>query len=133
MTIPRVVLGLTGAAFIGFGIAFTFWPGSMAAVVEIGLPTPTARVDFAATYGGFELGVGTFLLIAVLRPAWTEAGLWAGMLALGGFAVVRCGSLLAGTTAVRPAIYVALGLELAGMLLNLWGLRMLRPLGRPPA
>lgn len=126
MNVPRVVLALTGAAFIGFGVAFTFWPGSMAAMVEIGLPTPTARVDFAATYGGFELGVGTFLLIAVFRPLWTEAGLWAGMLALGGFAAVRLGSLLAGAAAVRPAIYVALGLELAGMGLNLWALRILR-------
>lgn len=133
MTVPRVVLALTGAAFFGFGIAFTFWPGSMAALVDIGLPTPTARVDFAATYGGFELGVGAFLLLAVFHPVWTEAGLSSGMLALGGFAAVRLGSLFAGAAPVRPAIYVALGLELVGIGLNLWALRMLRRGIRPPA
>jgi uncharacterized protein DUF4345 len=132
MTAPRVVLALTAVAFIGFGVAFTFWPGFMAALVEIGLLTPTARVDFAATYGGFELGFGTFLLIALFRP-WLEAGLSAGMLALGGFAAVRLGSLVAGNAAVRPAIYVALGLEVVGMLLNLWGLRILRRRARPTA
>ncbi|HEU4681005.1 MAG TPA: DUF4345 family protein [Gemmatimonadales bacterium] len=126
MTLPRAVVGFTAAAFIGFGIAFTFWPGPLAAVVDIGLPTATARVDLAATYGGFELGFGAFLLLALFRPAWTEAGLWAGMLALGGFAAVRLGSLVLSTAPVRSAIYLALGLEVIGMLLNLWGLSRLR-------
>lgn len=127
MSLPRVILGFTGAAFIGFGIAFAFWPVPMAAVVEISLPSATAKVDLAATYGGFELGFGTFLLVALFRPAWIEAGLWAGMLALGGFAAVRLGSLVASNGPVLPAIYIALGLELLGMLLNLWALRRLRP------
>jgi hypothetical protein len=130
MTLPRVVLALTGLAFMGFGLAFTFWPGPMAAMVEIGLPTATAQVDFAATYGGFELGFGAFLLITALRPLWTGAGLLAGGLALGGFAVVRLGSLVVSSSPVRPAIYVALGLEVTGMLLNLWGLRMAQRLSR---
>jgi hypothetical protein len=124
MNLPRIVLGLTAAAFIGFGIAFSFWPERMAAVVEIGVPTATAQVDLAATYGGFELGFGTFLLLALLRQPWTEAGLWAGMLALGGFAAVRLTNLILLGAPVRPAIYLALGLEMSGILLNLWGLRV---------
>ncbi|HEX2250065.1 MAG TPA: DUF4345 family protein [Gemmatimonadales bacterium] len=126
MTIPRAVLAFTAAGFIGFGLAFTFWPGSMAALVEVGLPTPTARVDFAATYGGFELGFGAFLLLALLRPIWIEPGLWAGLLALGGFATVRSGTLLLTGAPVSPANYLALSLELAGVLLNLWALRAAR-------
>lgn len=122
MNVSRIILGLTGASFTGFGIAFTFWPEAMAGLVELRLPTTTAKVDFAATYGGFELGFGIFLLLAFLRPPWTEAGLWAGMLALGGFAAVRAGTLVFSGSPVRPAMYLALGLELAGVLLNGWAL-----------
>ena len=35
--------------FTGFGVAFTLWPLPMGRVVEIPLPTPTARIDFAGT------------------------------------------------------------------------------------
>jgi hypothetical protein len=126
VSLARAILGFTGIAFIGFGLAFTFWPESMGRFVDIGLPTATAKADFAATYGGFELGVGTFLLLCLRRPAWIEAGLLAGMWALLGFAAVRLGTVLVTGLPVRPAIWVALAMELAGVLLNLGGLRALR-------
>jgi Domain of unknown function (DUF4345) len=124
--IPYSVLAFTAAAFLGFGCAFTFWPEAMARVVEIALPTATARVDLAATYGGFELGFGLFLLLCLRRLAWMEPGLYAGALALAGFAIVRLGTLIITGLPVRPAIYLALTLEVGGVLLNLWGLRVLR-------
>jgi len=126
MILPRSILGLTGAGFIGFGLAFTLRPEAMARVVEIGLPTATAKIDFAATYGGFELGFGTFLLLCLRRPAWLQPGLWAGALALAGFAAVRLVSLVVLGFPVRPAISVALALEVSGVVLNLWGLRVAR-------
>ena len=98
----------------------------MARFVDISLPSVTAKIDFAATYGGFELGFGAFLLLCFRRAAWVEAGLWAGAMALGGFAAVRLVSLIVSHAPVRPAIYVALGLEVSGLLLNLWGLKMVR-------
>jgi hypothetical protein len=124
--IPYSVLAFTAAAFLGFGCAFTFWPEAMARAVEIGLPTATAKVDLAATYGGFELGFALFLLLCLRHRAWLEPGLYAGALALAGFATVRLGTLLITGMPVRPPIYLALVLEVAGVLLNLWGLRVLR-------
>jgi hypothetical protein len=132
VTIPYIILGLTAAAFSGFGVAFTFWPDAMGQLTDIQLPTATARIDFAATYGGFELGFGAFLLLCLRRSAWLEAGLWAGALSLGGFATVRLLSLAASNVPVRPAIYMALALEVAGVLLNLWGLRTMRSALMPP-
>jgi hypothetical protein len=126
MSLPRAVLGLTGLAFLAFGAGFTLWPVPMGALVDIQLPSSTARIDFTATYGGFELGFGSFLLLCLRRPDWIEAGLLAGALALGGFAVVRLLSLLVSEMPVRSAIYVALVLEISGVLLNAWALKALR-------
>jgi hypothetical protein len=130
MSLPRIILSLMGIAFIGFGVAFMLWPQPMAGITEITLPSPTARVDFAATYGGFQLGFGTFLLLCLRHQTWIEAGLWAGLLALGGFAVVRVVALLGSAAPIRPVLFVALALELSGVLLN-W--LALRRLGEPRA
>ena len=91
----RVLLWAAGLMFVGFGIAFTLWPLPIGRVVEIPLPTPTARIDFAATYGGFSLGFGVFLLACARRDAWLEPGLWAVAAALAGLGLVRTLGILA--------------------------------------
>ncbi len=122
MALPRLILWLTALGFVGFGAAFTFWTTPMAGIVEIALPTSTARVDFAATYGGFELGVGAFLIACARRRDWIEAGLWAGAATLAGFAVVRPITLLTVGGTVGVPIYLALALEVTGTALNVWAL-----------
>jgi hypothetical protein len=122
MSLPRMILALTAVGFLGFGLAFTLRPDQMAALIEIALPSATARVDFAATYGGFELGVGAFLLFCARRPGWQQPGLLAAALALAGFATIRLLGIAATGGDVRPAIYWALALETLGVLLNGWAL-----------
>ncbi len=126
MSAPRIVLGLSAVGFLGFGAAFAIRPEAMAALIEIGLPTATARADFAATYGGFELGFGAFLLLCARRPGWLEIGLYAAMLALAGFAAIRLSNLVAIEEPVRPVIYFGLALEIGGVLLNGWALQRVR-------
>jgi hypothetical protein len=126
MTFARIVLWLSGLAFIGFGLAFTLWPLPMARLVEIPLPTPTARIDFAATYGGFELGFGAFLLACARRSAWLAPGLWASAAALAGFALIRLQGLIFAAGPATGAIYLALGLEATGSAINIVALRQVR-------
>jgi hypothetical protein len=95
----------------------------MAAITDLVLPTPSARADFAATYGGFQLGFGVFLVVCARTPAWTEPGLWAGSAALAGFAALRTAGIFSARGRVKSAIWVGLGLEVLGLALNLWGLR----------
>lgn len=122
----RVVVALAGLAFIGFGLAFTLWPLPMARLIEIPLPTPTARIDFAATYGGFELGFGVFLLACARRSTWVVPGLWATASALAGFAGVRLlGLVLASGPATAP-IYAGLALEVTGFAISVLALRQVR-------
>jgi hypothetical protein len=125
MTPARAILWLGALGFLGFGLAFTLWPLPMAGMIEIPLPTPTARIDFAATYGGFELGFAAFLIACARRDSWAAPGLWAMSAALAGFALVRIQSLFAAAGPATAPIYVALALELTGTAAGIWALRRL--------
>jgi Domain of unknown function (DUF4345) len=123
MTPARAILWFVALGFLGCGLAFTLWPLPMARLIEIPLPTPTARIDFAATYGGFELGFAAFLIVCARRDPWLAPGLWAMSAALAGFALVRIQSLLVAAGPATTPIYVALTLELTGTAAGIWALR----------
>jgi hypothetical protein len=120
--VPALILQFTAVGFIGFGVAYALWPGRMAALTEVSLPTRSARTDFAATYGGFQLGFGCFLLSCARMEHWLVPGLLAGAAALAGFAGIRILGILATRGRVIAAIWVALAIELCGLGLNLWAL-----------
>jgi 8-oxo-dGTP pyrophosphatase MutT (NUDIX family) len=92
----------------------------MAQVTEIPLPTPTARIDFAATYGGFQLGFGGFLLLCARREAWLEAGLRAAAAVLIGISGFRILGLLFPPGPPGRVIYWGLLIELSGLAASWW-------------
>ena len=119
MRIGLILLWLSLVTFAGFGFACAFFPHSMAALVEISLPTDTARVDFVATYGGLELGFAAFLWVCTRKDERVRIGLLATGCALCGFAVTRLvGIVLADR--VLPILYAALIAEIAATLLAFW-------------
>lgn len=95
-------------------------------MVDIALPTASARADFRAIYGGAELGMALFFALAARRPAWVRPGLAALALIVGGFGAVRLGSLAvdaAPTPGAAAALLWLVGAtELAGALLCAWAL-----------
>jgi hypothetical protein len=133
VTMPRVALWLSAAGFLSFGLAFAVWPVQMARITEIALPTSTARIDYAATYGGFQLGFGVFLASCARHAGRLEVGLWAAAAALTGFASLRLLWLALSPGPVANAIYVGLALELTGVLLNVWALRRVQQSRGSPA
>jgi hypothetical protein len=94
----------------------------MAALTDLTLPSPTAIADFVATYGGFQIGFGVFLLVCARRVSWHEPGLWAVVAALAGFASLRLLAILRHRGRVGSSIWLGLGLELLGLGLGAWGL-----------
>jgi Domain of unknown function (DUF4345) len=117
--VARLVLWLSAFTFAGFGLAFALFPHPMAALVDIELPSDTARVDFAATYGGLELGLALFLLLCTRRDADVRLGLLASGCSLAGFAAARlAGILLSGP--VAPLMYIVLVAEIGGSALSFW-------------
>ncbi len=119
MTLSLVSLGLSSLVFLAIGVAFLFWPVAMGRTVEIELTTPTALIDFRATYGGFVLAVGIFFAWCAAKPEWIKAGLAAQALILAGFGFTRgIGMLIAGST--RPLLVWLLVAELVGTGLGLY-------------
>ncbi|MDQ3712128.1 MAG: DUF4345 domain-containing protein [Acidobacteriota bacterium] len=121
MSIGRFSVTLSAIVFGGFGVAFLFFPLFMASIVSIELPTPSAVIDFRATYGGLEIGLAGFFTICALRDSWLRLGLVAQTVSLGGFAFGRIiGLILDGTP--QPIIYYLLVAECAGCVLGLYAL-----------
>jgi hypothetical protein len=120
--LSTAILLLTGIGFLGFGAAAALLPGHAAAWTQLVLPTPSARADFAATYGGFQIGFGLFLVACTRTGGWLEPGLWAAVAALSGFGLVRLLGILRAGGRVHPVIWFALALEVAGSVLNWWAL-----------
>jgi Domain of unknown function (DUF4345) len=117
-----LILLATGIGFLGFGVGATLWPTRTAAVTELLLPTGSARADFTATYGGFQIGFGVYLVACARTAGWLEPGLWAATAALAGFAGTRTFGILRERGHVHGAIWFGLVLELAFLGLNLWAL-----------
>lgn len=131
MLLPRLVLWLDVLAFAGFGLAFVLYPRTLATLVDLQLTTPTARVDFVSTYGGFELGFALFLALCTRRDDRVSLGLLAAALCLGGFAAVRLIGLVA-LDGLRPIVHLLLALELVGVTISLWAARRAAGSAHPP-
>ena len=114
----RILLWLCSGAFATAGTAFRACPMPLARLVEIGLPTTTARIEFAAMYGGLQLGIAAFLVYCTIRPERACIGLLASGCAAAGFAIVRAGGLLAGSA--KPLVWVMLAIELLAAGLCFW-------------
>ena len=122
MQASRVVLWICLLGFAAFGLAFTLFPAPMAALVQIELPTDTARTDFVATYGGLELGVAAFLWVCTRRDERVHLGLVASALVLAGFGITRLAGILS-SQRTEPVELVFLGIEIFGVVLSYWALR----------
>lgn len=117
MQLARFSLGLTAAAFGGFGMWLLFKPGALANV-GVELPTPAARAEIRAFYGGLELGMALFFAAAAARPEWFRPALVVQSASLGGAALGRIFSMRADPTDDR-VIRLFTVLEGAGCTLGL--------------
>lgn len=121
------VLALNGLAFAGFGLAFAVRPDAMMALIDLNIPHEVARTDIRALYGGMELGLGLWLLLAAARPRLWEAGLLSGGLVTLGMVVAR--GLGMGVDGVDPTNPTLLIYELCASMLCWGALVVLRSAG----
>ena len=64
----KLLVQFTGLFFIGYGLAFTFFPLEMATMVSgAGPTTASGLIDFRATYGGMTISIGIVLLLLAAK------------------------------------------------------------------
>lgn len=119
----RPLLWLLALGFAGFGAAYAVRPSDMAALTGIVLPDDSAAIDYAATYGGLQLGLAAFLAICASREQWVRSGLMAGGWTLAGIAGVRLAGIVLTGGDVIPMLYFGLAIELPGAVLVLLAAR----------
>jgi len=120
MRFSQAVLWLCSILFAFFGTISVLWPKEIAAAADIELPTATARIDFAATYGGLELGIAAFLVFCAQRNERVRLGLLATAFCIAGFALTHAIGIVLAKGDVRPILYLVLVFEMSGVALSLW-------------
>jgi hypothetical protein len=114
-------LAITGVGYLAFGAVLLIRPEllRMAAIEATG---PEGFVELRAFYGGVELGLGIFFLIALARQPWWRPALYVQVYSLGGIASARM-LALALTPSHNPIVFISLAIELTGTVLGLVALR----------
>src|SRR5690242_3925256 len=88
MDTGKLAIGITAAAFAGFGTALLVKPEILGKIGVKGHGA-NARTELRAMYGGMELGFGAFFAMALLKPEWRTPALTAITLAIGALGVTR--------------------------------------------
>ena len=113
MSVGAAYLAIGGLATLGFGVAYLARSDVMARMVGIALPSPGARADYRAIYGGAQVALGLYFVLAALTPEWRRPGLAGLALFAAGFGVARMASL-ARERAWRHPQWIVGALELLG-------------------
>lgn len=88
MTFARIVLGLAGLSFAGYGVACLVDPDVAANYIGMQLGNVSTTVEVIAMYGGLQIGVGVAFL-ACIAPPRVAGGLRLLALLVGSLAVAR--------------------------------------------
>jgi hypothetical protein len=117
LTLDRITVALAALLFLGLGAAFTLWPVPMAAVVGIELHSATALTDLRAVYGGMNLGLGIYFIIAFTTAGGRRSALTALIAIFAGLGTIRVvGIAVDGPQ--DPITYVLLGGEVVGLAMS---------------
>lgn len=72
----RLTLILAALGFLGFGGWYLLDPADPMARIGITISGEAAAVEMRAFYGGLEIALAAWLLLAATRRHWSRPGLW---------------------------------------------------------
>ena len=128
MLLARVVLILQILALGGLGLAYFIRPHEMSNLSGMLLMAPAAATDVRAYYGGLQLGLAAYLLLALARLELIRGALTLLVLLYSALALARLGGLWLDGGAQQTFNLYALLLELVSAGLAFWALRTLNRL-----
>ena len=117
MKFSVLLLWITAALFVAFGLGFAFAPEALADLVTGAAPSTSSGVtDMRATYGGVVIGLGLFVGLCARRPEWVRMGLIASLLVVASIGATRLGGIIAdGSPNAFMIIFLALELLSVGL------------------
>ena len=119
----KIILWISAFSFISYGVTCFFAPDVPAAYAGLTMTNGDAYAEIGAMYGGLQLGVGLFCLLATLRVEYYRPALMLLVIAIGLLALGRLYSMLTGTEPVGFYTYGAFGYELTTAVLAAIALR----------
>jgi len=125
MLFARILLAIQAIILAGLGIAYFVRPEEMANLSGMLLMAPAAITDVRAYYGGLQIGLATFLLLALSRADLTRAALTLLVLLYSAMALARIGGLWLDGGAQQTFNLTALLLEVVSAGLCFVALRQL--------
>jgi hypothetical protein len=89
MLFSRILLGLTGIAFAGYGLYCAYDLDMIVRLTGLAFRAPSAAVESRAMYGGLQTGLGLLFLNSAVNSRMTAYGLVAMVFVMGSLAVGR--------------------------------------------
>lgn len=89
MLFSRILLGLTGIAFAGYGVYCAYDLASIVGLTGLEFRSPSGAVESRAMYGGLQTGLGLLFVNSAVNTRMTPYGLVAMIFVLGGLAAGR--------------------------------------------
>ncbi len=127
MSFDALIVRVTAAFFVLYGLAFIFFPEPLSQFVTDTVPdSASGLIDMRATYGGMSLAVGALLFLLAARQDSLRQGLLGVILIMLGMASGRIYGMVVDGSA-NQIMYVYLGLELAVAAVAGWTLARATP------
>lgn len=126
MRVPQLFLLLQALALMALGLAYFIQPHEMTNLSGMLLMEPAAITDVRAYYGGLQMGLGMFLLLACRQPALLRGALTLLVLLYCALALARLGGLWLDGGLQQTFNLTALLFELVSAALAMLLLRRLR-------
>lgn len=90
MKFEKILVQLTAAFFLVYGLIFAIHPASLSDMVTGSAPSTTSGlIDMRATYGGMSAAVGILMLLLAKNQSTLRLGLLSVILVLLGMALAR--------------------------------------------
>ena len=126
MLFARIFLAVQALILAGFGLAYLVKPHELANLSGMLLMAPAAITDVRAYYGGLQMGLGMFLLLACRQVELLRGALTLLVLLYCALALARLGGLWLDGGLQQTFNLVALLFELVSAVLAMLLLRRLR-------
>jgi hypothetical protein len=86
---PKLLLALSGAVFLAYGIVCWINPELPARYAGLFIATHNGYAEMAAMYGGLQSSFGAILLVSAFLKGYLRPGLWLILICVGTLAAAR--------------------------------------------